>query len=153
MAITRTLLASGSSTANTTSYNTASFTHQANTLIMAWVTISANASPAPVPTMSGHGITWELQARPTDSARSLFLFVGTATSGFTGALTFTTATTASSALWVIVELTGVDLSGGTASSAIQQTKVLQATGNSTTITLDAAVQAGNEMSPSRRRAP
>lgn len=144
MTIERTLLTAGSSTTNGTSFDTDSFDHQADTLVMAWLTITAGTSPAPVPDLSGHGITWELQARPNDSARSLFLFVGTAASGNSGPLTITTATAATSALWVIVELTGVDISGG-ASAALLQTFTDQQNTNSFTMTLAAPVTGDNHV--------
>jgi len=131
------------STANASSYDTASITPGANKLVLAWIENSA-ATPG-TPTLSGNGLTWvQVATLLFDSlGRRLTLFRAMGAAPSAGAVTIDfSGATQTGCGWSIVEFGDVDTSGSHGSGAIVQI----ATGSSTsplTITLAAFASADN----------
>jgi hypothetical protein len=119
-AITVTELVETASTANATSYATASYTPTANRGLLAWVAAYATLDPAP--TFTGNGLTWTLEAIRTLGAPAHSICLFSALSGSspsTGAGTFDCAADpATGAVIHVVEIDGCDLTDFTTQTAV-----------------------------------
>jgi hypothetical protein len=143
MAVTATLLTSGSTTSALSDYSTASITPGANKLILAFCTTTGPSITAV--TATGNGLTWGEVAAAAIDVRRLTVFRAMGASPSAGVFTFDPDNSATSAHWAIVEFDGVDTSGTNGSGAVVQSKgYTNASGaTSATITLDSAVGSGN----------
>lgn len=129
MAIGVSALTLGSSSTNTTTYNTASITPTANRLVLLAIEMarSGTAAPPAVFTVTGNGLTWVEVAKVGvgfssganyNGQVSLFRAMGASPSA--GAVQIVTDATATSMAWSIVEFSGIDTSGTNGSGAIVQ---------------------------------
>ena len=122
MAIGVTLLTGGSSSTNASSYATASFTPDANQLVLVAV---RNAKAAglgdPPSSLTGNGLTYVQVAeidRGGDFVLTVWRAMGAAPSA--GALTISFPATQTSCMWSVVEFSAVDTSGSNGSGAVVQ---------------------------------
>lgn len=127
MALAFSVLDSGATNTNATSYTTASITPGADRLILACLTTNRNAGTPTTPTVTGNGLTWVQIGSDvtfaTDvaivSAQCVFRAMGASPSA--GVVTVSHgATTHEGLLWAIIEVTGMDTSGTNGSGAIVQ---------------------------------
>lgn len=150
MAITATNLTTSSSSADASSYATASITPGADKLILAFIGNSVAGGSVPAtPTLSGNGLTWTQVATQTwnvDVAR-LTIFRATGAAPTTGAITISIATPAPTCCeWSIIEVSGADITGTNAANAIVQTvstNAADALATSGTVTLSAFSNSSN----------
>lgn len=129
-------------------YTTTSWTPAANTLYLVAINTYASSGNAPIPTVSGNGLTWvqeitDIIASSTYYRLTIFRAMGG--SPTTGALTIT-ATGAEACAWSIDEFTNTDTSGTNGSGAIVQSATGKATsGYSSSVTLSAFGDATNNV--------
>ena len=149
---TPTLLTSGASTTDGTSFVTSSITPAANKLILLFVAGTNNGSPA-TPTASGNGLTYTQVATTTwDNARaSLTLFEAIGASPSSGAITISFgAQSQNSCAWDVIEVGGninttdpvAQSATNTANGVNNLTVTLGAFSGSDNITLGAFVISG-----------
>ena len=137
-----TLLTSGGSSTDTTSYTTASITPSASKLILAAVVNWCNnASTAPTIAVA-NGLTWvEVLTNPYvsgDTSRRITLFRAMGAAPTTGAYTITTPANTFGCHWAIIEFGNVNTGGTHGSSAVVQSAEAESTGSTTiTVTLGA----------------
>lgn len=152
MAISTTLLTSGSSGTDAASYTTASVTPTANRLQLLAVEVARyTAGPPGAWTVTGNGLTWVEVARvgiETNGANynaSLSLFRAMGPAPTAGAITINlNGTTAVSCAWSLVECAGVDTSGTNGSGAIVQAASANVNANTAlTVTLGAFSSVNN----------
>lgn len=141
------LLTGDSSTADATSFATASVSPGSNRAIYAAVLGSSSAGDT-TPTCTGNGLTWVAEKSVLVSAtsnRRLTVFRSMGASPTTGAITFSWgATTQLSACWAVIECSNANTSGTNASGATRQsTSNTVAAGTSLTGTLTALDHANN----------
>lgn len=120
--ITVSSLTASSSTADATSFATASVSPGANRLILAVISTAAGSAPN-APTATGNGLTWSQVATNNYVAgnRRVTVLRAMGSSPSSGAITFDFAgQTQTSAVWSIVQLTNVNTSGSGGSGAIVQ---------------------------------
>lgn len=142
--ISGSLLAASFSDTDANSYNTASISPTANSLILAAVTNFKSGTPD-TPALSGNGLTWVQIGSPVNydnagTQQSLSLFRAMGASPSTGAVTIGySGVTQLGTSWVISQFSGVDTSGTNGSGAIVQsgTATVPAAGG-TTITVNLA---------------
>src|SRR3990167_10939569 len=123
MAITQTTLTGAASTADATSYTTASISPGANRLILAFVYGFHSIGTDVTPTLSGNGLTWvNINHRGLGcSNENMTLFRAMGSSPSAGAVTIDYgANTMDAGVWSIMEFDGVDTSGTNGSGAIVQ---------------------------------
>lgn len=136
MALAFSVLDSGTTNSNATSYTTGSVTPGANRLELLCLTLNRNAGLPTTPTVTGNGLTWvQIGSNVTfatdvaiESAQAVFRAMGASPS--TGAITVDHGgVTHEGLLWALVEVTGMDTSGTNGSGAIVQavTKALPTT--------------------------
>lgn len=117
-----TLLTSGFSNANATSYTTASITPSADKLVLCL--ISSKDSDPPVPTVTGNGLSWDAVVSSVAFAngRKVFLFRAMGAAPSSGAVTidFGAGNTQVRCSWIICEFGDVDTGGTNGSDAIVQ---------------------------------
>ena len=116
-------LTSGSSTTDATSYETASITPTSNALVLLAFTSRTATADIVVGTASGNSLTWDLVDNIPVSGNNRTVVVRRAmgVSPTTGTITISFgAQTQTSAIWSVVECTGVDTSGSNGSGAIVQ---------------------------------
>jgi len=128
VAITATVLTSGSDETDRTVYTTASVSPGSNKLILAIVNgLRLAVSPNSAPTFAGNGLTWvqvgtvayEHAGGETGRTRmSVFRAMGAAPSS--GAITFTFPETQARASWSIIEFDNIDTGGANGADAIVQ---------------------------------
>jgi len=154
MAITHTALTSGADATNQTSVATASISPPGNELIEVAFEVgffNQQADPAPVPTVTGNGITYTKVNQYSnwpiggDFYNCIYLYRGMAASPSTGAITIDFgSTTMDSIAWSVSSKAGVDTGGTNGSAAVVQSAVNRNDGGSTlTITLAAFGSANN----------
>ena len=126
--ITQSLLTSGNSETNTTTYVTASITPAANKLILAVaVGLRLTNNPNSPPTVTGNGMTWvqvasalyEHVGGQTDRS-SLAVFRALDPAPSSGAVTFTYGDTQARASFSIIEIDNIDIGGADGADAIVQ---------------------------------
>lgn len=152
-------LTSGSDTADATSFNTASITPTANVLQLLAVTSRTATADIVVPTASGNSLTWvEVDRAPVSgNNRSVTVFRSMGASPASGAVNVSFGgQTQTSAIWSVVECSGVDTSGTNGSGAVVQfanqdpvsatsyTNTLSAFGSSNNAGYGAAMHIANE---------
>ncbi|HKA57577.1 MAG TPA: invasin domain 3-containing protein [Gemmatimonadales bacterium] len=126
-AITHTLLTSGNDVLNTQVYTTASIAPAANALVTVAVATHRSTSPAPVPTLSGGGMSnWEVVATVTYDTiglplKQVTIYRAMSASPGSGPITITSSSTVSNCQWIVSQWTGVATSGTNGSGAIVQT--------------------------------
>lgn len=146
MAITATVLTSGSIGAGNTSANTASITPGANRLILVAVHNNSFGTPGTI-SLSGNGLTY-VEARTLTyggGAIRLSVFRAMGASPSTGAISITNLSN-NGAQWAVIEFDGVDTTGTNGSGAVVQTATNTTTGgspDSLTVTLAALGDAAN----------
>ena len=139
-----TALTGSSSSADATSYPTASVTPSANQLILLAVLNTKAASPPTTPTASGNGLTWVEVATVTfDTIASplkrltLFRALGASPTGEAITIDFG-GVTQTGCIWSVSEVDSVDTGGTNGSAAVVQSATNNAnTGTSLTVTLAA----------------
>lgn len=122
MAITQASLTSGSSTANQTSYTTASITPTGSRLVIVSVTNAGDDGVAP--TLSGNGLTWaQIDTQTFDViGKRLTVFRSMGASPSTGAITIDFAgNTQAGCAWSVFEFDGIDTGGTNGSAAVGDT--------------------------------
>lgn len=119
--VTPVALATDSSTTDGTTYTTASITPTANRLILAAVVTSVGTGLAPIPTVTGCNLTWDLAVTSPAGLRTVFIFRAMGAAPTAGPLTITSPSTVTSALWQVVEWTGAATTGTNGDGAIVQT--------------------------------
>ena len=122
-AISCSSLTSAASTTDATSYDTASITPTANVLQLLAVTSRTATADIVVPTVTGNSLTWvEVNKVPVSgNNRSVTVFRSMGASPTTGVATIDFgAQTQTSAIWSVIECSGVDTSGTNGSGAIVQ---------------------------------
>lgn len=153
-AVSCSVLTAGSSTANATSYATASVSPGANRLVLAASAQTRNASSAcaanDVESVTGNGLTWVLVNRQCFSdgvspTHTVETWRSMGASPSSGAVTIATGgDTQLHMAWAIVECDGVDTSGTNGSGAVVQSAINKVEpGTSLTATLGAFGSAGN----------
>lgn len=146
MAVTHTLLTSGSSTTDTTSYATASITPGANKLILAWVVPVRNSGTTGTVTLSGNGLTWTQVRTEIGSTVSMrgALFRAMGASPTAGVVTITTSAQSNGCTWILSEFDGVVTTGTDGADAVVQSNgTNSASATSLSVTLSAFADAGN----------
>lgn len=142
-------ITSGSSATDATSYNTASITPNANTLILFDVVSHITSGPPVEPTLSGNGLTWVSVASNTATSaneKRLTRFRAMGSSPTAGAITISFgAETQLWSAWLVSQCSGVDTSGIDGAGAVVQTVKTTGTGfaNSVIITLATFSRDGN----------
>ena len=106
------LLTSGNSTTDGTTFTTASVTPAANAQVFVGVMTQSTSSTASNPSVSGCGLTWTQvgQSPPGGFTRTITVWRGTSASPVAGALTITDVTTVGQCAWSVVQLTNCDSS-------------------------------------------
>lgn len=141
MAITQTSLAGSSSTANATSYTTASQTPKPNKLQIAVISNSKSGGTATEPTLTGNSVTWvkiDTQLFGTSNAKRVTIFRGLVLAPTAGTVAIDFGATAqNNCAWSFFEFGGVDTSGTNGSGAIVQS-AKNAVSTVTTITVNLA---------------
>jgi hypothetical protein len=133
-----TLLTSGSSTTDQSSYTTASVTAHANKLILVCVAGRPDDNSSQAVTVSGLSATWAQVALADSGAFGRFAacYRTMVSSDQTGTITLNYNETQLTATWAVTEWSGVDLSGTNGSGAIVQAVTNNATSaTSLTVTL------------------
>lgn len=146
-AITEAALIGSGSTANATSYATASYTPTATKLILAHIVNSRSAGTVSTPTMTGNSLTWVQISTVTNSAATKrstwFRAMAGSTSAGTDTIDFA-GVTQNNCAWSIFELAGIDTTGTNGSGAIVQSVTGTANAVATlSITLAAFGSSGN----------
>jgi len=134
--ITASALTSSSSTADGTSFATASVSPGANRLILAAVATAAGSTPN-APTASGNGLTWVEVATVNYVVgnRRLTVFRAMGSSPSAGAVTFSFAgQTQTSAAWIILQLTNTNTGGTNGSGAVVQSGTATVGAGTSTVT-------------------
>lgn len=114
MAIAATVLASGTSTTDGTSFTTASISPAADSLLLVFTSSSISTGTAPTVTPSGLGLTFTNQAEqgwgsPTSPVRRLVAFTAQCGgSPGSGAISFSMSASSTDCAWVVIEITGHD---------------------------------------------
>src|SRR3990167_684597 len=123
MAITQTTLTGAASTADATSYTTASISPGANRLILAFVYGFRSIGTDSTPTLSGNGLTWgNIDHRGLGcGSENMTLFRAMGSSPSAGAVTIDFGVaTMDACVWSFMEFDGVDTSGTDGSGAVVQ---------------------------------
>lgn len=121
-AVTCTLLTAASNTTDATSFQTASVSPSGNAVIYAAVQTAQGAGPV-APTINGAamGLTWVQERTVTFSTRRLTVLRSMAASPTPGQITFDFGVQSqTSAIWQIIQCTGVDTGGTNGSAATPQ---------------------------------
>ena len=146
--IATSLLTSGSSQTDASSYATASVSPGANRLVLVFV-VSFLSGAATLSTLSGASMTWVKVADRTFSSNNLRItvFRGLSTAPGSGALTIDFGgTSQSNCGWAVVEFSGVDTGGDDGERAVVQSAVANAGSvNSLTVALAAFADAVNNV--------
>ncbi|HKC48224.1 MAG TPA: hypothetical protein VKB63_11545, partial [Gemmatimonadales bacterium] len=124
--ISQTLLTSGHDPNNLKIYTTASIAPAPNALVTVAVLTHQSSSAAPLPTVSGGGMSaWDVVATATFNGGTpldrVTIFRAMSASPGSGAITITSSVTVSNCQWVVSQWDGVDNSGTNGSGAIVQT--------------------------------
>lgn len=133
-----TSLTAGSSTTDGTVFTTASISPAANAAIYVAVQSAVGTGPA-APATTGNSLTYAQEETVTFSTRRLTVFRAMGASPSTGAITFTFGVSQTSAIWSVIQCTGVDTGGTNASAATVQSVTATATGGTTLTTTLAAL--------------
>lgn len=138
-------LTTAGDTTDRATYTTASITPTANALVLAWVR-SAQVGGAPVPTLTGNGLTWvQVATVPYGTIASpvsrLTLFRAMGASPTPGAVSIAFGATQLGATWAIVELTGAEPGGTAGSAAIVQSATNRVDGSPSSFTVTLAAYA------------
>lgn len=155
MTIARTQLTTGNNTNNLSSYPTATITPTANTLILILLRTHFTTAGALTLTLTnGTGLTlgtyvqvkqqdFNTIAAQTDTVAIFGVLTGS--SPGSGPINIGTSKTCSGMIWEVIQLTGVNLAGGTVASTVQQTGsgVSDTAGTTWTDTFGAAVNTAN----------
>ena len=142
MTIVPTVLTSGGNAADQSSYNTASITPPANTLILLFVSNALGVLNTP--TVTGCNMTWTqvITAEPANTRLTVFRGVGSAPT--TGALTIDFAgQTQNNCRWVAVQLAGADTGGANGANGVVQSGSAAGNGSTASISLSAIAKADN----------
>jgi hypothetical protein len=147
--MTRTSLTSNSVINDAASFQTATITPHANTLILLFVTSSTTlfgGSPS-VPTISGNGLVWvQVNSIVFGNDRRLSCFRAMGAAPAAGVLTIDFGGQVQDfCAWSVFEFDGVDTSGSSGSAAVKQASGVTGNGVSLTVPL-AAPTAGNASS-------
>jgi adhesin/invasin len=124
--VEQTLLTAGNHTTNQKIYPTASVSPAPNSLVTVAILGHRSSTPAPIPTVSGLGMTWTQVATITYDPlsaplKTLTVYRAMSASPGSGPITITFPATVSNAQWIVSQWTGVDQSGTNGSGAIGQT--------------------------------
>jgi hypothetical protein len=147
VAITRTSLTSNATTADATSFTTASIgPSQSRLIIAAYMSINLSAGVTPTtPTVTGNSLTWIevdsfLFTTGSDRAKLWVFAADTGSSPTTSVITFDHAgQTQEGAGWSVFQLAGTDVSNGVAHAFVQ---FVHTTANSTGTSLSVSLAAG-----------
>lgn len=116
------VLTSGGTGVDASSFATASISPSAGKLILICVYVNETSGTPPVPSLSGCSITWAQVATSTTGTVRAAIFGGTSASPSSGAVTIDfSGNSQSDCEWIVVEGTGFDIGGTSASNAIVQT--------------------------------
>ena len=147
--VTQTVLTAGHDPNNLRTYTTGSIAPGSNALITVAVLTHQSSSAAPVPTLSGGGMTgWDVVATTTFNGvtpldRVTVFRAMSATPG-SGPITITSSVTVSNCQWIVSQWDGVETSGTNGSAAIVQTGGTSGTAvNGLTVTLGAFADPGD----------
>jgi hypothetical protein len=137
--ITPTLLTAGGLDGTNAVGTTASVSPSAGSLVLLSAWSIKSSSPIPEPAIAGNSLTWALVTSTVESAdvKRAWLFCAKATSPSAGTITITYANNQTDIGWMVIQVTGADVSG-TCANAIAQTKTDHASTNSMTLTFDGA---------------
>lgn len=145
--ITVTTIESGADGADKSSFTTASYTPNANRLILAclYINETTGGGTPPVPTLSGNGLTWTLVATSTTGTVRACIFRAVGSAPSIGALTIDFAgNTENDLQWIIEEFTDINIGGTNGANAIVQSATNTASNpSSLTVTLGAFSNAIN----------
>lgn len=122
MPVLATQKTTGGTATDGSSFDTASFTKDANTVTLVAVGLDNGGGAAPTTTIAGLGFTWtEVRNKLTPGGtRRITLFRAMAETAATGAITITHSGTAQSTNWSVTQFSNVDLTGTNGANAIVQ---------------------------------
>jgi hypothetical protein len=142
--ITPTLLTAGGLDGTNAVGTTASVTPASGSLVLLSAWSIKSSSPIPEPAIAGNSLTWALVTSTVESAdvKRAWLFCAKATSPSAGTITITYSNNQTDIGWMVVQVTGADVSG-TCTDAIVQTKTDHVSTNSMTLTFTSAFSHAN----------
>src|SRR5712692_5373285 len=147
--VTQTFLTSGHDPNNLKIYTTASIAPAPNALVTVAVLTHQSSSAAPVPTLTGGGMTaWDVVATTTFNGATpldrVTIFRAMSASPGSGPITISSSVTVSNCQWIVSQWDGVETGGANGAGAVVQTGATSGTAvNGLTITLGSFADASD----------